>query len=330
VTANTRPHIATALRRAALRARLAPSVHNTQPWRMIMAHGVLTLHADWSRQLRVLDPTTRQLTISCGCALMNTRVSLASDGFEAEVERFPTDGDDRLLARVVVGEQSSSGPDAVLAPLDHVIELRRTNRRRFAEDPVPSELLTLIEHAAASEASRLKVVIDRDHLLALARLSQRADALELLNPAYRAELRAWTTDDPRRPDGVPAHAVPHVDDGSRDEIPIRDFDTHGMGWLPTQTASSRGQCLVLLGSDTDDPAGWLRAGEALERIWLELTRHGFTASPLTQVTEVPSARTRLREELSLGWYPHVLLRIGRAPTTPAVRRREIDDVLIEE
>ena len=54
------------------------------------------------------------------------------------------------------------------------------------------------------------------------------------------------------------------------------------------------------------------------------------ASPLTQVTEVPSARAELRRELGLVSYPHVLLRVGRAPATPASRRRRLVDVLFEE
>ena len=61
-----------------------------------------------------------------------------------------------------------------------------------------------------------------------------------------------------------------------------------------------------------------------------MTRHGFVASPLTQVTEVPSTRTELRRELGLVSYPHVLLRIGRAPAAPASRRRRLVDVLVED
>ena len=41
-----------ALRRAAVRATWAPSVHNTQPWRFVIGHGALEVHADFSRQLR--------------------------------------------------------------------------------------------------------------------------------------------------------------------------------------------------------------------------------------------------------------------------------------
>ena len=62
---------------------------------------------------------------------------------------------------------------------------------------------------------------------------------------------------------------------------------------------------------------------------LEITRRGFVASPLTQVVEVPSTRAQLRAELGLATQPLVLLRVGRAPLTPASRRRRLVDVLVE-
>ena len=122
-----------------------------------------------------------------------------------------------------------------------------------------------------------------------------------------------------RTDGVPARAVPHFDAGSGDEIPIRDFDSTGAGWLPTDTRSSHNQCLLLLGTDGDHPDQWLRAGEALEHVWLEIARHGFVMSPLTQVVEVPAVRAELRSELrtvDVSAHPHA----GR-PRRPHCRRR---------
>ena len=38
----------------------------------------------------------------------------------------------------------------------------------------------------------------------------------------------------------------------------------------------------------------------------------------------------LRNELGLTWFPHVLLRVGRAPLTAASRRRRLVDVLHED
>ena len=327
MTTMTRPD--TALRRAAVRATLAPSVHNTQPWRFHLKRDALDIYADRTRQLHVLDPTGRQLIISCGCALFNARVSLAADNVRVSLERYPVEARSDLLATLTyVPGESEEVPD--VTRLERVIELRQTNRRRFADDEVPADVLEQLEAAATAEGAELIVVRDPEQRITVASLSQHADEIENLNPAYRAELRAWTSADPGRRDGVPATVVPHVDGTSGDEVPIRDFDSHGQGFLPTNTQSSRNQCLVLLGTAGDNPADWLRAGEALERVLLEITRLGYAVSPLTQITEVPSARAQLRAELGLRMFPHVLLRIGRAATTPSSRRRRLVEVIVEE
>jgi len=318
-----------ALRRAAVRATLAPSVHNTQPWHFVIGPEVLEVHADFTRQLRVLDPTCRQLIISCGCAVFNARVSLAADGFAAEVERYAP-GDDRGLLAELTG---TSGSERSLAALDAVLELRRTNRREFADDAVVPELLATLDTVAALEGASLFTIDQASHRAAIALLSQRADALEQADPAYRAELRAWVTDDQRRSDGVPVTTLPRVDRHPRsealaaDEVPQRQFGDPGPAGLPNPTRSSRHQTLLLLGTEKDDPLSWLRAGEALERVWLEVTRAGYAMSLFTQVIEIPSTREQLRSELGLGMYPHVLLRVGRAPATPAARRRKLVEVL---
>lgn len=315
-----------ALRRAAVRATLAPSVHNTQPWRMVIGDGSLEIHADPSRQLQLLDPTGRQLVISCGCALLNARVSLAADGYAADVRRGPEPGRPHLLARLTGRPRSDAG----LAALDPVLALRRTNRRPFAADPVPAELVDVLVGAARQEGADLVPITKQSHRLVTAVLSQRADALQNADPRYRAELRAWVTDDPRRSDGVATRTLPLGSGPLADEVPIRDFGDSGMAGLGEVTRSGMGQCLLLLVSDGDDPSSWLRSGEALERLWLEVTRAGYAASLLTQVVEVPGTRALLRSELGLGKYPHVLLRVGRAPATPASRRRKLVEVLRQE
>jgi hypothetical protein len=328
---------AQALRRAAIQATLAPSVHNTQPWRFVLGQRSIELHANWTRQLRVLDPSGRQLIISCGCALFNARVALAAAGFEAQIERLPDRTQPDLLARLTLPEalealeQASTRAVAPLtgsiADLDPLIELRQTNRRQFTEDPVPADVVEALIEAARAEGAELFEIDREEHRLIAASLSQQADRQQNADPAYRAELRAWTTADPLRRDGVPALAVPHVNGSSHDDFPIRDFDTTGVGWLPVETRSGIDQCLLLLGTAQDSPRAWLQAGEALERILLEVTRRGLAASPLTQVIEVPRTRAALQEELGLRMIPHILLRVGRAPKTPASRRLQLVSML---
>jgi nitroreductase len=322
---------AAALRQAAVRATLAPSVHNTQPWRFAIRPGVLEIHADWSRALAALDPSGRQLTISCGCALFNARVALARAGVPVRVERLAADRPDpggprTLLARLVVDAEAA--PDAIGA-LDPMIDLRQSNRRRFADEQVGDDVIADLERAAQAERGRLTLLRDGDQRYAAARLTQQADREQNADAAYRAEIRAWTTTDLSRADGVPNSAVPHVGGTVLDDLPIRDFDSRGEGLLPSDTGSGVRQCLLVLTTDEDDPGAWLRAGEALEHLWLEGVRRGYTMSLLTQAIELPWTREALRRDLRLAGHPHLVLRLGRAPRTPSTRRRRLVDVLSE-
>lgn len=314
-----------ALWHAARQASYAPSIHNTQPWRFVIDGDALELWADRSRQLAVLDPTERQLLISCGCALLNARVSLAASGFDPDVDRLPDGSRSDLLARLTLPASRSDW--LPLGGLNEQVQRRQTNRRQFDDVPVERDVVFRLVDAAQGEGAVLGEVHGRERLDALARLAQRADAMENADPAYRAELRQWTTDDARRHDGVSAMVVPHVTGDAQDDVPIRDFDTHGIGWLPTVTRSSTKQTMFVLGTVADSPLAWLQAGEALEHAWLVATEAGYVASLFTQVIEVPATRQELRQELGMMTHPQLVMRVGRAPRTPASRRRSLSDMV---
>src|SRR5689334_9250765 len=131
-----------ALRHVAYRAHAAPSVHNTQPWRFRIGPHHLTIVADRLRQLPVLDPTGRQLTLSCGCALFNARVAAAVDGLTVRVTRLPEGPNSDVLALLELCEPGSQGVDVPVASADVrdwevAIQTRHTNRRKFSDLPVP-------------------------------------------------------------------------------------------------------------------------------------------------------------------------------------------------
>jgi hypothetical protein len=62
-------------------------------------------------------------------------------------------------------------------------------------------------------------------------------------------------------------------------------------------------------------------------VWLELTRLGFDASPVSQVVEVRAARDHLTAGLALPGIPQIVLRVGRAPSVPATPRRSFADIV---
>jgi hypothetical protein len=299
-------------------------VHNTQPWRFDLHDEWMGLRADRSRQLRATDPLARELVISAGAALMNARIGVAVAGWSARCDRFPRADDPDLLARLA---PVTGRPDGALAQLAPQIARRHTNRRAYLGDPLPDEVLRQLTDLARQEESLLVPIVDDRNRRLLGRLARQADREQNADPDYRAELRQWTTRPRESRDGVPPGAVPRVDGEQQDEVPIRDFDTEGRGQLPPAAHSDPDQTLLLLATRTDEPVAWLRAGEALERMLLELTALGWVTEPMTQALEVPATRTQVRAALTGGAHPQMLLRVGRAAQTPRTPRRPSGEVV---
>ncbi len=324
MTAAVRKEQSELLRHAAARAGLAPSVHNTQPWRFRLTENRLELAADRERQLRVLDPTGRHLMIGCGSALFNARVALAAARREIAVERFPDGESTDLLARITLSDRTA--PWTPLVRLEPAIELRHTNRRDFFDKDVPEEIEYELVTAASAEDVTAFAVHTEEHRRVVAGLVREADEIQADSPAYLAELRSWTTEMGKRPDGITARSYPKST-STRAEVPIRDFDAGISGQMAPVLDSSRDQCLLILGTAQDTPLAWLRTGEALQRLWLEATRLDYVASPITQVIEVEAIRDRLRIALDLPVHPHILMRVGQAAPNITTNRRPLDQMV---
>jgi nitroreductase len=303
----------------------APSIHNTQPWLFLAGPDAIEVHADLSRRLPAIDPTGRALHISLGAAVLNIRVALAGHGRHARTELLPDPRDTRHVATVGAGEPRPVGPDdrELLAAVDR----RRSNRGPFDDTPPPAPDLDALVAAARQEGALLRVAepAARDGLLNLART---AEARQRQNPAYRAELRRWTTDDPYREDGVPLEAVGPW--STTQDMPVRDFAPERD--IPGRQAVRFEQqpTVATLATHGDGPEQWLAAGQALQRVLLEATRRGLVASLFTQPVEDPELRDLLRDSLRDGeplTSVQVVLRVGYGPPAPASPRRPPKEVI---
>lgn len=308
---------ATTLIRSATRA---PSSHNTQPWVFRVSGSSIDLLADRSRALPVNDPHDRELTISCGCALMNLRVAGASQGWRADVALLPDSADADWLARASFGRES--GAPAAEGALAASIERRRTYRKRFAPREVDAATLTELVAAARAEGAWLRPLRAADARQQVADLVAEGDAVQWADPQWRQELAAWMR--PRhRGDGltVPALAAPVV------RWLVRSVNMGGGVAARDRALAAQSPLLAVLGTDGDASPDWLRAGQALQRVLLVACRDGLQASYLNPPIQVADLRPRLRE-LAGGGFPQLLLRLGY-PTEaiPAAPRRAIEQVI---
>jgi nitroreductase len=321
-----------ALRQAVAAATMAPSVHNTQPWRFRLGSDFVDLYADRARTLQTLDPTGRQLVLSCGAALVFLRVALRAAGLDAEVQLSPDDDPDHL-AHVTV--HPGSPPSDEERALARAIDERHMQRTPFQPKELPSEVVRRLRHAVEQEQAWLDVVRRRDDQITLMSLLTRADEMESENEAYRSELRAWVRTDATT-EGIPTAILPQPGERHTDVV-IRDFDPDR---APNQASTSEDPpdrvadehpAVFVLGTDTDTIEDQVRAGMALGHLLLQGTVDGLSASPLGQVLDWPGPRTLLRQRLNLIGEPQLVLRIGYGDAKDPNRttgRRPLEEVLL--
>ncbi|WP_432844997.1 Acg family FMN-binding oxidoreductase [Amycolatopsis sp. CA-161197] len=303
----------------------APSVHNSQPWRWAVGSQSLHLYADPSRQLTETDPDGRDLLISCGAALHHARVGFAALGWQAEVRRLPNPDEPDHLAAIELHRHEPSMDEVALAA---AIPRRRTDRRRHSSWEVPRGHLEALAVAAGDEGVVLRIAKDAERYY-LAVAIQDASKEHLADPAYRAELAAWSGRH-AAPDGVPSRNTP-LPDRTPGAIPSRRFADPELSEAVGAAGEDDETVLLVLSTASDDRLSRLRAGEATSAVLLTATSLGLASCPLTEPLEIRDVRRTVEEKVSGGTVPQMVLRIGWAPVNadplPATPRRDLDDVL---
>jgi nitroreductase len=285
-------------------AVLAPSGHNTQPWLFKIDGGAVELYADRSRALPVVDPDDRELTSSCGAALLHLRVALRHFGYMGTINPFPDPEDPDLLARVRLGKSREASTEE--HALFQAITMRRTNRQAFEQREVPAPVLVALQEMAHAEGTWFYVAQDEYDRSALVNLVALADRMQWADAHFRRELVArMRSKRSQRRDGIPGYAL-------------------SLGDL----ASYVGPVLART-FDVDTAYDWFMAGQAVERILLYARSQGVWASFLNQPIEVPQIRLMLHNIIERVGFPQLLLRMGYGSEVPPTPRRSVNEVLLE-
>lgn len=308
----------------------APSLHNSQPWRFHVharsAGAVIDVYADTHRAAPVIDPSGRALRLSVGAALLGLRLAIAVRRGQAPLVRLlPDPHDPTHVATVRLGGPYDATPAE--RALHAAIPRRRTSREPFADRRLAPVDLERLETAARIEGAGLRL-LDEDMVRWVLQLTGEAERQWAADPAYREELRRWTTLDPADGEGVPSFAFGPRDHTGR--LHARDFGAGHPQRGRAVAAFETSPQLALLVTSHDTVSDHLRAGQALHRVLLTATDAGLGVGLMHQAVEMPDLRRLLRHPASGPAAGQIVLRLGypAAPPPPGtVPRRPVQEVL---
>ncbi|HEV8353081.1 MAG TPA: nitroreductase [bacterium] len=312
-------------------AILAPSAHNTQPWFFRLHGDSVDLYADRTRALPVVDPTDRELTISCGAALGHLQTAARRFGYTDEVTLLPDPSTPDLLARVRLGTPRAADPEELA--LFAAVANRRTNRHRFEDRLLPAALGEELTAHARAGGVHLAIVDDAGVKTSIVGLVMRGDRTQMADPRFRRELASWMH--PQRSathDGLSAYELGRASLGLDpmmtrvSSLVVRTFDMGNSQAAVDRQLVEHSPVLAIFWTDGDTPRDWLQTGQALSRVLLKATAAGVSASFLNQPVEVEELRVELARLVSATW-PQLLLRLGYGPHIEPSARRPLTEVV---
>ena len=313
-------------------AVLAPSTHNSQPWRFRpFAEGV-EIYADYARRLPTVDPGNRELLMSIGAAIFTLRVAAERFGLSCRVSYNYSGDSERPLALATFAPAGEKGArDEGLASLFRWIPRRHTNRNAFLVSRVPETLLRRIRGMETGRQASVFVSTDGKVNQEVGDLVAAAERMLLADPAFRGDIAEWIRPNwTQKPDGIPGASLGlHGIAAAMGAWTTRTLDTS-----KSRAAADRNLCtdapgLVVLQCEDTVPH-FLECGELLQKLLLTLTAEDLHHSYFNMPVQVPDVRVRLRALLGLSSWPQILIRIGFSLDVPAVTpRRPLSEVLLE-
>ena len=310
-------------------ATLAPSGHNTQPWKFSITGDCIRIFPDFTRALPVVDPDNRELYISLGCALENLAIAAKYVGYAPEVKYFPAGEPDECL--LVTMTHSNVTEDNNLF---HAIPKRHTNRREYNKQQIPAADLKKIESVLIEEGVTSLVLTEPGAIKEIIELVREGNMIQMNDDAFMDEITSWIrfsdSEAELHLDGLTSRAMGKSPaPGWLGRMFMRIF-VGAKSQSKTDEKNIRSSpALMVVISEKNDKKSWIGVGRSFERIALTLTTLNIENAHLNQPCEVSQLKNQLQQHLALGSaHPQLLLRIGYAEPLPRSPRRPYQQVLI--
>lgn len=297
-------------------AILSPSGHNTQPWLFSLGENEILLFANKKKQLRVLDPSGRNLYVSLGACLANLEAAAMAFNLEFETMRFPEAGNRDYVAKIFFRNLHSAylKDEKVLESL----LWRRNNRESYKSEALPEGLVSELKSLVHDPSLRFDLVFDWPRKKELASLSSAGIKMAFENPDFRSELSSYLRNNlSKEADGLPIYTtdVPLSSNTLASFIIPTIIAKFNIGALKAKKDYQKlitSPAIGVFGSKEDNEAAWFKVGENFERAVLKAASYRVSSAVIAAAIEEGELYKDVQKVLETDFRPQMLFRMGLA------------------
>lgn len=331
-------------------AHLAPSSHNTQPWRFTwnVLNKTIELALDKKWILPESDVHSRQALISAGCAWYNIQIASKYFGYYIhsiynELGKFTTNSE--VIIPLLKFEITYKGnPNNLLKAQYQSIFTRRVDRGEYdANQKVDKEWLSEIKASTNHSQLQLDIISDKARLFMLAELQGMADTFVINSKKFSKELiQDWIIENhSSKGRGMPGNTFKLSDAQVKylKERIDQDKQPEAAEISGMLTQGKRGilsSCFIgVISSKDNNPESWFVCGQMLQQLLIEIEKKGMVSSIHAGLAEVEQVnKLVLRPMMMMGRRPLILFRAGylkdfenRSPHSPRVKLDEVIEII---
>lgn len=290
-------------------AVLAPSGHNTQPWRFGHEGQTLRLEFDSSRHLAYSGSLAAEPHVSLGACLEVLRLAALGFGYELKIKYVMQA---ELIATIQLGAPTQADP-SLLSAICH----RASNRSFYKDEPLAKTAIDQLLTNELKEASLLAVT-DKATIRYLAEETKIATEVIMSDPQFRAELSVWVRNNhTKQVDGMPGfvQGMPTPPSMIAKHV-IKHLDISKGQAKKDSARVLNSPAVILVSAHQFSPQAFMEVGRLYARVCVLAQQAGLATNGVGAATIDPEAKLRIKNKLHLDYLPTALIRLGHA-TKPA-------------
>lgn len=306
-------------------AVLAPSGHNSQPWKLEAQKNRLKVAINQMRHLTADGSglLSAEPYISIGTFLEVFVLAARGFGYKVDVKLFPKE---KEVAELSIREKITPEPRLLTAIVSRV-----SNRNPFNETPINQKILSKITENRL-QSVETTVVTDRVDIDFVAKHTRQATRSIMSKPEYRKELSEWVrTNYTAKFDGMPGftHGFGNLKSLLLlSKVAVRHALKHGPGAEKSAELIRKSAALVIVRCVDNKKESFVNSGRLFSQLCVLAYDSGIAASALGASVLDAHSRENVKQHFKFKDRPLYIIRLGKATThAPHSPRWPLEKVL---